>query len=213
LTSFVAGISWSLGHPKGILLDIVCDSSADRDFVCALERLPSDLHRDMLARRAHQKHRVYVEGAQRKATLNRLVPLVRVHGAVRMCSSDPKQALPGYEDETEFVQLTDVLLGVLWDAIRARQLSERRQAGRIQLSSEWREESDEQVQLAWRSRLPLRRAVSVSMYPDEHGRAYPATVLKPLEKPGQQTFDFSSDVWASRKQRKHASHEGRLELK
>jgi hypothetical protein len=198
LSSFVAGITWTLGHPKGILLDVICDSSGDKDFLDALETLPRDLRMDFFLRRQRQAERseqLRLNGQQSRL---RQYPMVRVRGKVQTLSSNPMNSEPGFEEETEFIQLTDVLLGSIWDAVIRRQASERGRAGRLRLRREW--VKDEQSLLAWDRRLPLFRKVSVSIYPDENGFAYPATVL--TTRPGQQRFEFYDQLLQSKSLKK-----------
>ncbi|HEY7294982.1 MAG TPA: hypothetical protein VH916_08055, partial [Dehalococcoidia bacterium] len=45
VSSFVAGLTWSVGRRKAILLDIVCDQTEDKAFLGATDDLPSALKR------------------------------------------------------------------------------------------------------------------------------------------------------------------------
>lgn len=200
LTSFVAGITWSLGRPNGILLDIVCDSSGDEGFLAALDELPRRLKLDFRQRRLAQRQRMQDARSRGESRRSKLFPMVRVHGKVRLHSSNPLKATPGYEDETEFIQLTDVILGSLWDAIQARKVDERGKAGRIRLRREWLELYRSQSGPEWGQRLPYYRRVSVSIYPDENRRAYPATVL--AEPRGQLAFPIYHAYYETRKERR-----------
>lgn len=204
LTSFVAGVTWSLRRPRsfptGILLDIVCDSSADEDFLRALDTLPRDLKLDMRQRRRIRRQRLQRLHIPEWSIPRKLPPMLRVHEPVQLCSSDPAKALSGLEAETEFVQLTDVILGSLWDATRARMLDEHGRSGRVRLSRLWAETDHGDVTLPWSRPLPLSRAVSVSMYPDEHGRAY--SLIAVVEPHGHTPFSFYNDCWVDRRDRK-----------
>lgn len=199
VTSFVAGIQWSLPKVRGILLDVVCDSSGNADFLAALDRLPTSIKRDMVKRRRRQRERYARAIADGKCRTLRLAPQVRIRGQVRLVPSRP-DPMACDTDERELVQLTDLLLGVLWDTIRARQVDGESRAGRRRLSREFSELLDARVPLPWAARLPVARAVSVSLYPDENGRAYPATVL--TQRPGQQQMEFPGDLWSTRKERR-----------
>jgi hypothetical protein len=115
-----------------------------------------------------------------------------------MLDSDPALSTPETREEVEFIQFTDVLTGVLWDAVLARQADERTKAGRRHLVREMRDTDHPTILLPWAGRLPIARSVSVSIYPDEYGSAYPATVLMP--RPGQQSMEFDG-LFAPRSQR------------
>ena len=198
LTTFVAGIQWSLPKVKGILLDVICDSTDNVAFQKAVALLPSSIKADMLCRRRRQRERYAVARNLGKRRTLRLAPLVRVRGTPRLVSSRPDGSSVDC-DERELVQLTDVILGVLWDAVRARKVDEAGRSGRHRLAREFLELLDPSVALAWGARLPLRRAISISMYPDEHGRAYPATVL--TTRPGQQQICFPPELWTTKAQK------------
>jgi hypothetical protein len=208
LTTFVAGIQWSLPRVKGILLDVICDSSGNADFLAAVESLPRSLNRDMIARRRRQREQSEKSERDGKHRPLRLAPLVRIRGNVKLVSSRPKSQGndPGSH---ELVQLTDLLLGVLWDAVKARHVSGEGKAGRLRLSREFKEIVDPTVVVKWGTRLPLSRAMSISLYPDENKRAYPATVL--TVRPGQQEMCMPEVRWETPEEKKQRRAR-RLEL-
>jgi hypothetical protein len=194
-TSFVAGITWELPGVNAILLDVVCDRTGEQVFLDALARLPSEIRTKMLRKRRERRERNLSRAARGLRPL-RIPPMVRVRQPV-LCSSNPasddRKAQP---QEVEFLQLTDLLLGVLWDAVRSRRAETRSKAGRIRLVREMRETTGGSVLLPWALKLPIARAVSVSLYPDENGLAYPATVL--VERPGQQPLPLPGDLFPER---------------
>lgn len=199
LTSFVAGIRWGLPEAKCILLRVVCDDTGNEDFENVLAGLPVALAKDMRARRARTKAR------QAKAARHvRLAPLVRVLGPIRTVSSNPRQSPPEDRGHSEMLQLTDLMLGVLWDAVEARRVSPETQAGRVRLVRQMRETDQPGVLLPWAARLPIARRVSVSIWPDEHNRTYTATVMR--ERPGQQPLPMAETFFSRRSRAPDIAH-------
>ncbi len=200
LTSFVAGIRWGLPETRSLLISIVCDETDNDDFRAVAADLPSALARDMRRRRAKTKARQ--AKSQRRV---RLAPRVRVVGPVRFVSSSPSSAASVDADHSELLQLTDLILGTLWDAIEGRTVRSDKYPGRRALAVSMRGTDEGKVLLPWASRLPIARRISVSMWPDERNRAYSPSVLRP--RPGQQPLAIWSQVELRKREKRPVEFE------
>jgi hypothetical protein len=197
-TTFIAGLRWSIPWNKPVQLNIVSDRSGDTDFVRALATLPGWLPGEMDRRRAEQDRRRAANPGRR--SFARPVATVSVDRDVLFCASNPREAAYGLEQETEFVQLTDLLLGVVWDAVLARMSPEKSpRSGRIHLSRQFIEDTDPSVILKWRTRLPVANRISVSLYPDEFNNAYPA--VAPRARLGQTEWMFDDQLIQTKRDR------------
>lgn len=169
------------------------------NFVEALKHLPSRIPLDMDRRRADQEVRKLSNPKRWKRA--RHIPRVTVDPTVSLCSSRPNEAVEGLEQETKFIQFTDLLLGVIWDDVTCHVLPQRvKKTGRLQIVRQFKEAGDNSVVLKWRSRLPVLNKISVSIYPDEFNLAYSAVSF--ADRPGQQEFKFDAELFESRSRRR-----------
>lgn len=190
----IAGLRWSFPGDAPVLVELICDETGDSEFRRSLQRLPTFIARSMRERRREQRAR-----ASRSGGTPRLAPLVRIQRPVSLRPSDPRRATPGREDDTELIQLTDVLLGCIWDAVSRRIDGSRNAHGRLQLSESIGSLRTAHPVIPWAAKLHDKRALSVSIYPDEYNRAYPAP--KTIRPTGQLRLPIYDSTFAPRKAR------------
>jgi hypothetical protein len=196
--TFYGGIRWSV--PKrtdAVVLRVFCDSTGDEDFVKAVGHLGS-----LLRIKSHESRERFRKKNARRASKGirgrkHIPPLVRVSGDPLFLSSDPIKASEEELGHVELLQLTDVLLGSLWDAFRPK-LGPPQQYGRRILCDEWAAVSDDSN--PWTTlRYPFGKSISISLYPDENGRAYPARRAR-IQR-GQSQLPIMDETWLNRRDR------------
>jgi hypothetical protein len=158
LSAFLGALAWSFPKEEQIRLRFVSDETDNE-----LER---QVLRDL-------PHALATKWNERQMAKVKRGPWMRA-SEVEFVSSNPKAVDTAHAIHSEFIQLSDVLLGACFDALEL--VAPPNNNGRRELSKSVLGAIGETIKVPWLQQVPVHRRFSVSLYPDANNFAYPAAL-------------------------------------
>jgi len=163
--ALVSAISWQMSNYDCLELQIFSDDKfrqRGRDQMVGQPGSDWDNFEDYLPRSVAQDLNQRRQGHPHK------YPDVRCTGSVNVVDSDPDKVVSSLRDKCQLVQLTDVLLGAIAQAITASSSWPTKQVLGL-IAAEWIQDTRKPP---WEQKLGLHKKFAVSYFPDSNGAAY-----------------------------------------